>query len=337
MSSFEIIPWNGSANQPHELFVSEGYTAGMRAAYGYEYLAVGEEGTTILPFTPVVDCYGSRLVCLPFCDYVSLTAESQKLLSAIDLLKTSYPRYKIILKSRGMLPELEKAGFEISLKGVNHRIPLSLTPDALFQRTNRAFRKGVNKAARQGVTVEPYATSEALDIFYHMLTQLRRAKFSLLPHPRIHYASLFDAFISKGSGAIWIARLGDTPIAAAFFMESNGVLYDKMGVSDWNYQEYRPNNLLLWEALLAARKAGIQAMDMGYTNELNEGVLRFKEGLGGTASPVRYYTYYPEGYERSAEVRVSETISRLIKAVVSSNASDDVVHSVSETVYSSFC
>jgi hypothetical protein len=309
----------------------------MRAAYGYEYLAVVEGDTPILPFSPVVDCYSSRLVCLPFCDYVSLTADSQKLLSAIDLLRARYPKFKIILKSRGELSELEQNGFEVSLRGVNHRIPLDLDPDALFQRTNRAFRKGVNKAVRSGVSVEPHTTREALDIFYNMLTKLRRTKFSLLPHPSIHYAALYDAFISKGKGAIWIARLGDIPIAAAFFMECNGVLYDKMGVSDGDYQEYRPNNLLLWEAFLAGGRAGIQAIDMGYSNERNEGVMRFKEGLGGIAVPVRYYTYYPEGYDKAAEERVSKTISRLINAVVASDASDDVVHTVSEAVYSSFC
>jgi len=337
MPSLEIVPWGGITAQPSDLFMSEGYTASMRAAYGYEYLAVAQNGTLVLPFSPVTDCYGSRLVCLPFCDYASLTADESALLQAVDLLKESYSKYKIILKLRGELPQLEQAGFKVTLNGVNHRVALDLDPEALFQRTNRAFRKGVNKAQRSGVTVAPHASQEALDVFHNMLTKLRRSKFMLLPHPRSHYASLYDTFIDKGEGAIWIAKLGDIPIAAAFFMECEGILYDKMGVSDGDYQEYRPNNLLLWEVFLASRKAGIKAVDMGYTNELNEGVLRFKEGLGASATAVRYYTYWPDGYDLHAEERIANTMSRMINVIVTSDASDSVVHSVSETVYASFC
>ena len=60
---------------------------------------------------------------------------------------------------------------------------------------------------------------------------------------------LWKHFIKQGQGNLWVAYYQDTPIATAFLLHDGDAMFDKMGVSDQEHLNVRPNNLLLWEIM----------------------------------------------------------------------------------------
>nr|WP_279343286.1 GNAT family N-acetyltransferase [Fundidesulfovibrio terrae] len=221
-------------------------------------------------------------------------------------------------------------------RGDCHRIPLNATDEELWTRTSRAFRKGVNKALRSGLRVEEATSVDALQPFYRMLTDLRRQKFGILPQPVGYYEQLHSRFMNEGHGAVWLALLGDRPVAAACILEHGNSLYDKMGVSDTEYLDMRPNNLLLWEVMRRGRERGLEYLDMGLSPESNPGLIRFKEGLGGNATPVRYYRWLPQNHDSAQEAVLRETLSGLTAILTRPDVPESAVFAASNLLYRNF-
>ena len=65
----------------------------------------------------------------------------------------------------------------------------------------------------------------------------------------------------------------------------------KFGASDYNQQQWRPNNLLMWEAIKRCVQQGCTRIHLGRSSLGQEGLRRFKLSLGAREEQISYYRY----------------------------------------------
>src|SRR5204862_1950065 len=129
---------------------------------------------------------------------------------------------------------------------------------------SKMHRRNIRTAERRGVTVHRGSAPADIETFYRLHLMTRR-RLGVPVQPRRFFELLGSRVLEEGLGFILSARAGDVPIAAAVFLHWNGELVYKYGASDHRYWEYRPNNLLFWEAIRWARDNGYHTIDFGRT------------------------------------------------------------------------
>ena len=173
------------------------------------------------------------------------------------------------------------------------------------------MRRAVRKAEKEQVRIEVSSKSEAIDSYYR-LHQITRKKHGIPPQPLRFFQSIHKFLIQKGLGTVFLARFEQKTIAGAIFLHLGSSSVYKFGASDAHYQEIRPNNLLLWNAILHMKKIGAQTLSFGRTSLEQEGLRRFKRGFGASESVLRYIrycfkseTFAPREPDRSAGLHTS--------------------------------
>jgi hypothetical protein len=209
---------------------------------------------------------------------------------------------------------------------LTHDLNLKAPESDLFLCLEGSNRRNVKKAIRKGLHVEFSQTPDALGEFYRLNCQTRK-RHGLPPQPVVFFRNVIKYVISQGFGMIASAVLSGKVIAAAVFFHFGDKALFKYGASNAAYLSYRPNNLLLWEAIKRYRDAGFSSLNLGRTNVDNFGLLRFKRSWRCIESPLKYIRYdyaktayipSPVRWERSnrlisaAPIWVSRLIGRLL-------------------------
>jgi hypothetical protein len=192
------------------------------------------------------------------------------------------------LECRGPVPGCP--GTSPSLAFYGHVIDLEPGPDALFNGLEGAVRRGIRRAEEERLQIEFGTDLESVRIFYALHCQTR-SRHGLPPQPFRFFENIACHVLNQGQGGVFIARAGLAPVAAAvFFHHGRQALY-KFGASDYAFQRLRPNNLLMWEAMKRYARQGFRRLHLGRTSLGNEGLRRFKLGLGAAEHRIEYSKY----------------------------------------------
>ena len=197
-------------------------------------------------------------------------------------------RYWQSLECRSNEPE--RQGALPSLVFYAHTIDLKHGREALFKSFNGAVRRGIRKAARTGLRVEFSNTFESIRTFYALHCRTRR-RHGLPPQPLRFFENVARHVLAQGHGYVATARWVDRPLAAAVFFHHGRKAFYKFGASDYAFQQLRPNNILLWEAIKRYADSGFEILHLGRTSLTNEGLRRFKLGFGAREERIEYYKY----------------------------------------------
>lgn len=324
------------------LFYSQEWISLIIEEYGFNFKAVVKEdahtGDSLLVFAELDDIFGKRLVSLPFSDYTEpLTLDDLQIVSILNFLEQKYHDWSITFKFHGQLEELERIKYNNIRQAVCHRVNLKGSADELWNRTNHAFKRGVKKALKNQLRVEIINTDNGIEIFHRLLTNLRRKKFHILPQPKSFYLRFLKYFINKDQGNVWVAFMNDKPIAAALILKTGSSLFYKMGASDEEYLEFRPNNFLFWEIMKSGNQQGFEYLDMGLSQINYTGLIRFKDSMGGVQTPINYYRYTPEGYDIEREGKIKNLLSGLTGLLIRPEIPDEVVQEAGNLLYKYFC
>jgi hypothetical protein len=112
---------------------------------------------------------------------------------------------------------------------------------------------------------------------------------------------------------IRVAFKNGVPIASILTLNHKKTVTYKYGCSDAQSHPAGGMALLFWITIQQATAAGCEKLDLGRTDSSNEGLIAFKEHLGGICSPL-YYWRYPN-LSHSHESSWARTIAaRLVKA-----------------------
>lgn len=246
---------------------------------------------------------GRRGVGLPFtdvCPPLGLSGEALWDVWAKAQDEGKRRRWKY-LELRGV--SLAEERFPASVLYYGHRLDLTQSEQDLLKGMESAFRRGIAKAEKAGVTVELVSDRAAVREYFR-LHCLTRRRHGLPPQPWTFFEQIAEQIVEKGLGFVGLARNQGRAVAGAVFLHTASEVVYKFGASDFAYQGLRPNNLLFWHAIRHCAQRGFHALDFGRTSASDEGLRRFKLGIGTSENTIKYVRY------NLLEGRFEETVDR---------------------------
>jgi hypothetical protein len=172
-------------------------------------------------------------------------------------------------------------------------IDLRLPEERLWSEISRGTRSSIRRAGREGVEVAQVVPDrEALEAFQRMYlaTMARVGAASRWLFPAAYFHACVERLGDEGS-ALFFARCRGELAAAYLLICDERTAYYHFGASDERWFALRPNNLLMYETLLWAKRRGCARYHLGggVTASGNDSLLRFKSSFGGHEAPL--YTY----------------------------------------------
>jgi lipid II:glycine glycyltransferase (peptidoglycan interpeptide bridge formation enzyme) len=161
----------------------------------------------------------------------------------------------------------------------SHKLDLTKGSAALSESFSSSVRRALRKAERSSLTASISTTSEAMSHFYSLHVRTRR-KHGVPPQPRSFFANIQKHIIDGGLGFIVSVEKQKRSIAAAIFFKLGYHAIYKFGASDERWQELRPNNLLMREAINFLANSTVKTLHFGRTDKANEGLRHFKLSWG---------------------------------------------------------
>jgi hypothetical protein len=240
------------------------------------------------PFT------GRRGVCLPFSDACEPLIFDPE---AVDLVRDRVVRFARErrwkhLEIRGG-KWFQPASSSVA-KFYGHTLDLRRRVGDLSDCFDSSVRRAIRKAERSNVSVAVGRNRQVIDVFYRLHVQTRR-RHGLPPQPASFFLNIYEHIIKPGLGFTVLAQRESRPIAAAiFFRFGRNALY-KYGASDKRFQEFRANNLVMWQGIQFLARNGAEKLHFGRTERENEGLRRFKLSWNTQEETIDYFRVDPSG------------------------------------------
>jgi hypothetical protein len=233
---------------------------------------------------------GKRGVCLPFTDYCDPLLDGD--VSFQDLIGhiIEYGRNRgwKYLELRGGRDQLPKASTSEYFLG--HNLDMTRRENEILSGFRESTRRNIKKAKNKGVVVEICHGPEAVKEFFKLNCMTRR-KHGLPSQPFRFFERIYDQIISRELGFVVLASYHGRKVAGAVFFQFGDRGIFKYGASDMNFQNLRPNNLVMWEAIRWFCNNGYKSLCLGRTALANKGLQQFKRGWGAKEHSIRYFKY----------------------------------------------
>jgi CelD/BcsL family acetyltransferase involved in cellulose biosynthesis len=267
----------------------------LRETYGHQPFYIGKfDGKRLTGLLPLMEVSsrltGRRGVSLPFTDYCfplhTEGGDGPSLYRAATFCGRG--RQWKYLECRGLEGAWE--GSSPSLSFYSHVIDLRVSLDRLRKNLDGSLRRGVRRAEESGLRVSFENGMSAMRTFFALHGGTRR-RHGLPPQPWRFFHSIQRQLIETGQGFIALVSLEKQPLAAGVFFWQGRKAFYKFGASDYRCQRLRPNNLLMWSAMEHCAERGLHSLNLGRTSLSQDGLRRFKLGLGATEEKVQYGKY----------------------------------------------
>jgi len=215
-------------------------------------------------------------------------------------LRREYPEYRIAVRNLRDENVRRVKGLKELSRERFHILDIRENLDAVWRRAHDSFKAAVNQAAdRKGVTVRTGGRAE-LDKFYRMHLEVRRRKYKIFPQPFRLFENIWREYMEKDKGVLLAAYSpGGKMIAANIYLFCGDTAYYKFNTSSQDALQYRPNNLLFWEGVKAAKARGLEFIDLGSSGYDQEGLIRYKNHTGARMIDIHHLGYTPPDYKPS--------------------------------------
>lgn len=169
-------------------------------------------------------------------------------------------------------------------------VDLSQPIDRLWEQSfNHACRKNIQRARRENVRVFPARGLDDLKEFHriYLETMERNAASASYYFPLDYFTRIF--FDLPENAIFLLAEHQDRIVAGTLYMHDDENVYSYLGGADHAYQQVRPTNAVIYEAVCWGRRLGKRRLILGGGYRPDDGIFRFK----ATFSPLRaaFYTY----------------------------------------------
>ena len=273
------------------VFHTRGWLGTLQATYGYEPVAFttsapSEKLTNALLFCAVRSWLtGSRLVSLPFSDHCEPLVEDAtqfgKLCAHVELLRER-ERWKYVeMRSANSFLDFDN-DFSRATTYQLHRLDLRPSLDALHKEFHKdCIQRKISRAERESLTYEAGRSPLILQQLYGLL-QLTRSRHQLPPQPFEWFQNLVT-WMGKDA-CIRIASKAGQPIAGIMTLDHGKKMVYKYGGSDAKYNNLGATPMLFWRAIIEAKEAGMEELDLGRSDLDNPGLITFKERWSAASS-----------------------------------------------------
>ncbi|MGL4968150.1 MAG: GNAT family N-acetyltransferase [Inquilinus sp.] len=319
------------------LFSSPPWIEAISRTYGFEIMAAlpahGSNKNAAILFSHIQDLRGSRTVCLPFSDYCDPLVEDADLwIELVEplLLINSPIRMRCL---RNSLPSRDPR-FILYRRAKWHGIDLARAEDDLWAGLSGQARQNIRYARRMGVVVREGKGLEDVRLFHRMHLRLRKSKYRLLAQPVALFDNLQQAFSRDDHLTVLVAQRGDEPLAAIFLLQWQGVLYYKFNASF--DQSCRPNDLLLWQAMLFGHRLGLAMLDLGLSDLEQPGLVRYKRKFATEERDISFFEWLPKDLHDARAEEVSEALGHVTRLLTDPSVPDEITQAAGERFYRYF-
>ncbi len=263
----------------------------------YLQFSTGRRLAALIPLMEVRSLFtGRRGVCLPFsdaCEPLVFDPQAEGLVRDRLVRFAQERRWKHLEIRGGKFFQLAASS---STRFYGHTLDLRSGAEELSTRFTSSVRRAIRKAERSDVSAVVVRNRPAIRDFYRLHVQTRR-RHGLPPQPASFFLNIYEHIIKPGLGFIVLAYGGSRPIAAAiFFRFGKNALY-KYGASDKRFQEFRANNLVMWQGIQVLARGGAEKLHFGRTECENDGLRRFKLSWDTEEETINYFRVDSSGRE----------------------------------------
>lgn len=284
-------------------------------------------------FCELDDFAGPRLVGVPFgdtCDPLLLSASAWPVLVAAMQSKGLPVNFRCLDdKLVGVTP-----GIKTVKKARWHRIPVDAPIEEVWRRLSPEAKRAIRKSERASVVVRTLSGAGDRGRFHQLHVALRKSKYRLLAQPQRFLEVLERRFLEINGWHSLGAFVDSRMIAATIYLRWGDTLYYKFNASDRENLQLRPNNLLVWEGIKAARALGCRYLDLGPSDDDQPGLIRFKRSFGAEEHELTFLRWNPEGWKPSNERR--SVLSTLTSSLTDPSVSDEVAAQAGSVLYRFF-
>jgi hypothetical protein len=279
----------------YSFFHSSAWSRVLAESYGYTplYFTVLEK-RRVQALVPIMEVNsfitGKRGVSLPFTDFCDpIIPNGDPFLELLD--------YIIEYGDKNGWKYLELRGGQNFLSFnspsstyLGHTLHLSKDYGGLLSTFRDSTKRNIKKAVKEGVKAGIFNSLESIKDFYRLNCMTRR-QHGLPPQPFSFFKKIHDHVISKNLGLVILASYSQRAIAGAVYFHFGEKVMYKYGASDLGHQEFRANNLVIWEAIKWYCQNGFKSLHFGRTEPENGGVIQFKSGWGTAEQQINFYRY----------------------------------------------
>jgi CelD/BcsL family acetyltransferase involved in cellulose biosynthesis len=278
------------------LFQSAAWAKVLRETYRcnphYFIVAHARRLAALLPVMEVNSFLsGRRGVALPFTDVCDTAGDESLLKSSLipAAMECGRKRGWKYLEYRGGKQPFDPAACPFQSYWL-HELDLFEDEKYLFARLESSNRRAIRKAQKLGLRVEFSQSLEALRRYYSLHCKTRK-RHGLPPQPFAFFLNIYEHVLSQNKGVVALARHAEHVVAGAVYFQFNGQGIYKFGASDETFQDFRGNDLVMWEAIKWHARKGMKKLHFGRTSLGNQGLRRFKLGWGVEERQIEYIRY----------------------------------------------
>jgi len=282
-------------NENSSFFHTTVWATVLSETYNYKplYFTIieNEKLSTLIPIMEIKSFItGKRGVSLPFtdeCPQISAGEEHHKAVLEALIEFGRQAKWKYFELRKGIHYVSNQPFFSSC---ITHSLDLSQGEKNIFKNFRNSNKRNIRKAQKMGVRVEVCNSLDSVKAFYRLHCRTRR--FHGLPtQPWRFFKNIFKHVISPKKGLVVLASYQNKKISGAvYFHFGNKAIY-KYGASDRAHLHLRPNNLVMWKAMIWYAQNGYRNLSFGRTEPENNGLLQFKRGWGAKEDVMHYYKY----------------------------------------------
>jgi len=229
------------------------------------------------------------LVSLPFSDHCDPLVESvddlEALLSALGG-KMARPFTHAEIRSRAT-PLESQSNFKPWGQYHLHVLDLRPSLEEVYSHLHKnGMQRKIRRAERECVVTDQGRSETILQEFYGLILKTHR-RHRVPPQPLAWFRNVIECCGSRVT--IYIARVDNRPIGSIFTLRHKESLVYKYGGSDERFHNLGAMPCLFWEAIQDAKSKQLLELDLGRSDQDNEGLTRFKDHLGAARSPLQYW------------------------------------------------
>jgi Acetyltransferase (GNAT) domain len=299
-------------------FHSAAWAKVLCKTYGHQplYLRFARSGK-VVALIPIMEVRssltGRRGVGLPFSDFCAplLFDECDSGFVMEKLSELALERKWKYLEVRGGKPLQSSAISSVAFHG--HTLVLHGGAEKLLAGFTSSVRRALRKAEQSDMRVKVAQSRETIMEFYRLHVQTRR-RHGVPPQSLSFFLNIYEEIIKQDLGFVILAERESRPVAAAVFFHMGKKAVYKFGASNEAFQEFRGNNLVMWEGIRFLAQNGFETLHFGRTSLENAGLRRFKLAWGTVEEKIQYFRFDTMA---GAWVTAQDRVSGLHNAVFS--------------------
>ena len=283
----------------YSIFHSIEWANVLKKTYNYKpyYLLISDSIKTLafIPLMEVKNIFRRKNgISVPFADFCEPILLSNEEQSSIFKLIFDFAKKRgwRTVEFRGTVNK--QFDTRPTIEFFHHSIDLRKSEEQIFNSFTKMTQRNVNKSQKCKLRYEISNSIDSIKKYYKIHCNTRKY-LGVPPQPLKFFINIFEFILRQHQGFVILAYDNDLVIAGQIYFIYNNKAIFKYGASLKKYQNKKPNNFLMWEAIKWLKKNKIKQLSLGRTDICHEGLRKFKKGWGTEESKLSYYSYDLEG------------------------------------------